>query len=122
MSYGIDEAVDDAEKHWHALRLVREKYPDAAMTQLPDKTKVFASEKVVPSAFDAIADADGRIFLCPYDVVDGLWVYVDHWRWVRMASFVQAAEKSKGVHKAIMALLSPGTIGLGDAATSPSTR
>ena len=80
MSYSIREGIEDAKRRLEAEVAIGEMFPDAYVSDLPDGSRVWVSEAVVPDQFRVVV-GEKRAYFCPYVMVKTLAVFTTHWGW-----------------------------------------
>lgn len=87
MSYSVSEASDDAKRRAKAIAAIAKQYPDAYLSRLPDGTSEWSHPTVKPDRLRAVAEknGDGRVWLCPYVLVEGMALYSTTWEHATIA-------------------------------------
>ena len=98
MSYSIDEGLEDAQKRARALKKVKELYPDAHISTLPDGEEAWFSEGVEPKDFCFVQDK-----ACLYVEIDGVRVFTRRTNAFSVDAFVDLlSRKHRPLYKALV--------------------
>lgn len=105
MGYSISEGIEDAKRRLEAEVAIAERFPDAYLSDLPDGSQVWTSERVEPDEFRIVVGKD-RAYFCPYTMVKTLAVFTTHWKFVDAAVFAMDLKKKQpDLHKDILTVL-----------------
>lgn len=101
MSYRIGEAIAEGRTDLDKLTMLQERYPAAEQVRLPDGRLAWSHHTIEPSGFLFCVVRDdegldtGDVILCPYEEVEGVFVFAGALAWQRAVTFFERLQKTE---------------------------
>ena len=110
MTYSLDEGLEDARIALETLLIIEKRFPTAELITLPDGRRVWGAATIEPSGFDICiekrTDTAPRAFLCPYEMLGRVPVFILPLGWQRAFEFFDELEaKAPAVYAELLSVL-----------------